>query len=147
MLGRRRLVRPDRHTMSYLRRGDDPSQLGEHMSRPEDQWRPPEPPNRQQPRQPGSPRPSSRPRWLPWIIVAVLVTLVLVWQAAPGGGGSSASLEYSKFLDLVKQDRIEQINYESSSGKISGEFKGDFQVDGQSKFTTQAQPDGLPDAD
>jgi cell division protease FtsH len=117
------------------------------MSRPEEQWRPPEPPNRQPPRPPGSPRPSSRPRWLPWIIVAVLVTLVLVWQAAPGGGGSSASLEYSKFLDLVKQDHVAQINYESSSGKISGEFRGDFQVDGQSKFTTQAQPDGLPDAD
>ena len=84
---------------------------------------------------------------MPWIIVAVLVTLVLVWQAAPGGGGSQASVDYSKFLSLVKADHVDQINYESSSGKITGQFKGDFQVDGQSKFTTQGQPDGLPDQD
>jgi cell division protease FtsH len=84
---------------------------------------------------------------MPWIIVAVLVTLILVWQAAPGGGGGQAEVDYSRFLTLVEQNHVAQINYESSSGKITGEFKGDFQVDGQSKFTTQAQPDGLPDQD
>ncbi len=128
--------------------------MGARMSRPEDQWRPPEPPNRP-PRQGGqggpgsggSPRPSSRPRWLPWVIVGVLVTLVLVWQAAPGGGSSQAEVEYSRFLELVEQENVEQINYESSSGKITGEFRGDFEVDGESEFTTQGQPDGLPDQD
>ena len=61
------------------------------------------------------------------------MTLVLVWQAAPGGGGSQAELDYSRFLDLVEQGHVAEINYESSSGKITGEFKGDFEVDGQER--------------
>jgi cell division protease FtsH len=119
------------------------------MSRPEDQWRPPEPPNRQpRPGQGnGGPRPGSRARWVPWIIVGTLIVLVLLWQANGSSGGSSASVDYSRFLELVKQDHVDQINYESSSGKITGEFRGDFQVDGQSKFSTQGQPNGLPDQD
>ena len=63
------------------------------------------------------------------------------WRRQPGRG------RLLTFLDLVKQDHVAQINYESSSGKITGRFNGDFEVDGQKEFTTQGQPDGLPDQD
>jgi cell division protease FtsH len=115
------------------------------MSRPEDQWRPPEQPDRS-PR-PGGSRPTPRPRWMPWIIVAGLLTLLLVWQAAPSSGGSKEELDYSEFLAMVEDDKVAQIDYESSSGKINGEFAGDTEVNGNTEFTTQGQPDGLPDAD
>ena len=92
------------------------------MSRPEDQWRPPEPPDRP-PAAPGGSRPTPRPRWMPWIIVAVLRHALLVWQAAPSGGGSKAELDVlASSWRLVEDDKVAQINYESSSGKITGEF-------------------------
>ena len=98
--------RPHRRTMEH------PSAMGARMSRPEDQWRPPEPPNR--PPRPGGPearmaRPARRPGrgGCRGSSSAVLVTLVLVWQAAPGGGSSQAELDYSRFLELVEQDHVD----------------------------------------
>src|SRR5690348_18132832 len=90
---------------------------------PEEQWRPPEPPNRQQ--RPGGPqRPMTpRSRWLPWVVIGVIVIAVLVWQTAPSGSTDSAKLEYSQFLSQVKRGTVDQIKYDSSTGKISGEFK------------------------
>jgi cell division protease FtsH len=116
------------------------------MSRPEDQWRPPENQNRP-PRQGGPRPPAPRPRWTPWIVLAILVTGFLVWRAAPGGGGGQADIEYSEFTTYVKEDKVDSIKYESSSGKITGEFAEGTEVDDHSEFTTQGQADGLPDAD
>jgi len=116
------------------------------MSRtPEDQWRPPEPPNRQ-PR-PGGPRPAARPRWTPWIVIAVLVTALLVWQAAPGGDGERVELDYGEFRQLVAEDRVDSIDYESSSGDIEGAFVDGYSQDGKTEFSTQGPRDQLPDAD
>lgn len=114
------------------------------MSRPEDQWRPPESPNR--PPRPGAPRPSPRPRWLPWVLVAALFTGFLVWNAAPGGDGQRLDIEYSDFLTHVEDGRVAQIRYDPESGKITGEFKGDG-VDGKREFETQGPSGSLPDAD
>ncbi len=114
-------------------------------SGPEDQWRPPEPPSR--PPRPTGPRPSARPRWVPWIVIAAIVTGLLVWQAAPGDNGDSVDLDYSEFLAAVEADRVAEIKYESSSGKVTGEFVEGERVEDKPEFSTQGQPDGLPDAD
>jgi hypothetical protein len=117
------------------------------MSRPpEDQWRPPEPPNRS-PRPNGARPPTPRPRWMMWVVVGVLITALLVWKAAPGGSASRAEIDYSRFLSLVEDEHVANIKYESSSGKITGEFKGGFTEDDKSEFTTQGQPGGFPEPD
>ena len=116
---------------------------------PEDQWRPPE--NPRPPRSGGGPggssRPGSRPRWLPWVIIALLVGIFLVWKASPSSTPARASVDYGSFMTLVNQGHVDSIKYDASSGKITGEFKGDFTQDGHKEFTTQGPPNALPDAD
>ena len=117
---------------------------------PEDQWRPPEPPPGRSPR-PGSPggpaRPGNRPKWLPWLVIGVIVAGFLVWKAAPPSSTSQTKLDYGTFLTLVGQDHVTSIKYDASSGKITGAFKDGFTKDGKKEFTSQGQINQLPDAD
>ena len=75
---------------------------------PEDQWRPPEPPPGRSPRPgpPGAMRPGNRPKWLPWVVIGLIVAIFLVWRAAPASTTSSVSLDYGNFLTLVGQDAL-----------------------------------------
>jgi cell division protease FtsH len=119
---------------------------------PENQWRPPEPPPGRSPRpdSPGGPmRPGNRPKWMPWVIVALVVAIFLVWRAAPASTTAQEKLDYGTFLTLVKQDHVSSIKYDASNGKITGEFKTGFTVnnDNKKEFTTQGQINQLPDAD
>src|SRR5579862_5713763 len=84
--------------------------LGEQMSPgPEDQWRPPEPPR--SPR-PTGPRSSGRPRWMPFLIVALAIVAVLAWQATTGSSTSRAKIDYSEFMKLAEQGHVASIDYE-----------------------------------
>src|SRR5690242_11937944 len=113
---------------------------------PEDQWRPPEPPGRT-PR-PGSPRPAGRPRWMPFLIVALAIVALLAWQSTTGGSTSRAKIDYSEFLKLAQQGHVASIDYEASSGHINGTLvKGAPTIDGKTAFSTTTKPDGIPDAD
>jgi cell division protease FtsH len=118
---------------------------------PEDQWRPPEPPRppRQGPPGSGGPGrpPTPRPRWVPWIVVGLLIAVILVWQAAPGSTPARTQVDYSTFLQDVTANKVESIKYDASSGKITGQFVKGFTEKGNSEFTTQGQPGALPDAD
>ena len=113
---------------------------------PEDQWRPPEPPPRP-PRQGGAAKPPARPKWMPWVIIALIVAIFLVWQTAQNTSPARASIPYGKFLDLVKDNQVQAIKYESSSGKITGKFAQGHTEDGKAEFTTQGQVGGIPDPD
>jgi cell division protease FtsH len=116
---------------------------------PEDQWRPPEPPGRPpNGNRPAPPRPQTpRSRWLPWVVIAVVVIALVVWRTAPSSSTSALKLDYSDFLTLVNKGAVQDIKYESSSGKITGQFKSGQEQQGKSTFTTQGQSNGLPDAD
>jgi cell division protease FtsH len=118
---------------------------------PEDQWRPPEPPPGRSPR-PGSPgggplRSGNRPKWLPWVVIGLIVAVFLVWRAAPSSTTPQAKLDYGNFLTLVTQNHVASIKYDSSNGKITGAFKDGFTQDGKKEFTTQGQPTQLPEPD
>ena len=65
------------------------------------------------------------------MIIALLVAIFLVWKASPTSTPARASLDYGEFLTLVNQGHVDSIKYDASSGKITGEFKGDFTQDGQ----------------
>src|SRR6185503_7432540 len=114
---------------------------------PEDQWRPPEPPGRT-PR-PGGTRPAGgRPRWMPFLIVALAIVALLAWQSTTGSSTARARIDYSEFMQLANDGRVASINYESSSGKITGQLvKGAPAIDGKTAFSTTTKPDGIPDAD
>src|SRR6478752_2762576 len=105
---------------------------------PDDQWRPPEQQGRT-PRPGGQTKPPARPKWMPWVIIALIVAIFLFWQAAPGTGVARANVKYGEFLGLVKQDKVASINYDASNGKITGQFVKGFTQDGHSDFATQGQ--------
>ncbi len=115
---------------------------------PNDQWRPPEPPGRP-PRPGGGPArpPTPRARWMPWVIVGLVIAVFLFWQAVPNNTTEAAKIDYGAFIQNVKDGHVQSIKYDASNGKISGKFGGGFKVDGKSDFTTQGQPTALPDAD
>ena len=100
---------------------------------PEDQWRPPEPPGRQ-PR-PGAPKTSGRPRWLPVVIVVLALLAFLAWQSTTSGSTPRAHIEYSQFMQLANDGHVQSIEYESSSGHITGVLKkGAPTIDGKTAF-------------
>jgi cell division protease FtsH len=84
---------------------------------------------------------------MPWVIVAFVIAIFVIWKAVPPSTPAQAKLDYGEFLTLVQQDHVNSIKYDASSGKITGEFRGDFTKDGHKEFNTQGQINQLPDAD
>jgi hypothetical protein len=125
----------------------------QQMSRNPEDWRPPEPPSGNRPNRPtGGPgttprTPTPRSRWLPWLLVGLVVTALLVWQANPGTGTDRVKLEYSEFLELAQDGAIGKATYDQSNGKITGDFEDGRDQDGKSSFEAQGPLDALPDED
>jgi cell division protease FtsH len=116
------------------------------MSPPDDQWRPPEQPGRP-PRVGGTPGRPGRSRWMPWVIVGLIVAIFLVWQATPSTTPERAKLDYGSFLTRVRENKVAEIKYDSSNGKITGKFVQGQNESGKSEFTTQGPQTALPDED
>jgi len=89
----------------------------------------------------------NRPKWMPWVVIGLIVAIIFVWKAAPTSATPQEKLQYGDFLTLVKQDHVASIKYESSSGKITGAFKDGFEKNGHKEFSSQGPQITLPDAD
>jgi cell division protease FtsH len=123
---------------------------------PPPSWRPdagpPSPPGDRPPpdRQPPERRPTppsgggSSPslRWVPWIVLALIAAAFIVSSLA-GSSSSKADLTYSEFVSAVDSGNVKSIDFNKSSGAISGKFVDP--VNGKSEFSSSGPKDNLPD--
>ncbi|MGH8975235.1 MAG: ATP-dependent zinc metalloprotease FtsH, partial [Acidimicrobiia bacterium] len=80
------------------------------------------------------------PRWMPWIVVVLVLTALLV-SNLEGGGPRRDVLEYSEFIEAVENDSVRSVKIDQVSGHIEGEFKnGDV-------FRTQGPQNEVPNED
>ena len=104
---------------------------------------PPPPPPPRQPRGAGerpTPREGGFPRWGLWVFVGLMVAALLL----PGllGGDDSTDVEYSEFMQSVREDEVESIEFDNTNGNISGTY-----VDDGGEFSTTGQLEGIPESD
>src|ERR1044071_4907365 len=129
-----------------------------HPPTPPPSWRPdarpPGPPSDGPPpdRQPPERRPtppggggssSSSLRWVPWIVLALIAAAFVVSSLA-GSSSSKADLTYSEFVTAVDNGNVKSIDFNKSSGAISGKFVEP--VDGKSEFSSSGPKDDLPES-
>jgi cell division protease FtsH len=115
---------------------------------------PPPPPGRGRPsghlpgkdRRPPTPGDDGEPttptwlrKWGPWIAMGVLLAVFVVPSLLSGSNGDQ--LTYREFIALVENGRVEQIDWENGTGRITGELS-----DGSS-FQTTGNADGPSEAD
>jgi cell division protease FtsH len=115
--------------------------------------RPPGPPGDGPPpdRQPPERRPTppsgggSSPslRWVPWIVLALIAAAFVVSSLA-GSSSSKADLTYSQFANQVDDGNVKSIDFNKSSGAISGKFVEP--VNGKAEFSSSGPKDDLPDS-
>jgi cell division protease FtsH len=78
-------------------------------------------------------------KWGPWIAMGVLLAVFVVPSLLSGSDGEQ--LTYREFIALVEDGRVEQLDWENGTGKITGEL-----TDGSS-FQTTGNADGPSEAD
>jgi len=81
-------------------------------------------------------------RWVPWIVLALIAAAFVVSSLA-GGSSSKADLTYSQFVNQVDDDNVKSIDFNKSTGSISGTF--DTPVNGKAQFSSSGPKDNLPD--
>ena len=94
------------------------------------------PPGRDQRPGPPGPAPTSRPKWLPWAIVAGLLITFVVTTLSPGGS-SKQELPYDGFLSAVRSNNVKSVKFNKSNGKITGVYKT---AQGNNKEFTSSGP-------
>src|SRR5215213_1878605 len=99
------------------------------------------PPERR-PTPPGGGGSSPSLRWVPWIVLALIAAAFIVSSLA-GSGSSKADLTYSQFTTAVDDDNVKSIDFNKSSGAISGKFVEP--VAGKAEFSSSGPKDNLPD--
>ncbi len=116
--------------------------FGALMSRqPQEPWRPPEPPSR--PPRAGGPGgrgplgPAPRGRWAPWVVLGLIVVALMVFfsNSLPGTGGKSTELEFLSDLErLVREGKVETVEFNPDTREIKGEFKEGAGPEGADKY-------------
>ena len=81
---------------------------------------------------------SPRNRWMPWLIVGVVVLafVIIFSNGLTGSKATSTSLQYSEFRQSISDNKIATIVYDPDNGNISGKFRDGVTVDGATEYTT-----------
>jgi cell division protease FtsH len=104
---------------------------------PPDRPMPPRPTDERRPGGGGSPS----LRWVPWVVLALVAVAFLVSSLA-NRSSSKADLTYSEFEKQVQDGNVTSIEFNKSTGEISGVF--DTPQDGNEEFTSSGPKDDLP---
>ena len=79
---------------------------------------------------------------MPWIVLALIAAAFVVSSLA-GGSSSKTDLTYSQFVSQVDDGNVKSIDFNKSTGSISGSFETP--VDGNKEFSSSGPKDNLPD--
>ncbi|MFI5042856.1 MAG: ATP-dependent metallopeptidase FtsH/Yme1/Tma family protein, partial [Acidimicrobiales bacterium] len=79
---------------------------------------------------------------MPWIVLALIAAAFVVSSLA-GSGSSKADLTYSQFVSAVDAGTVKSIDFNKSTGAISGSFKQ--AVAGKKEFSSSGPKNNLPD--
>jgi len=118
------------------------------MSRPPSEMPPGRPaggPERRPGDRPPVPGPPSWSRMLPWLLILALVGVFALTNVFSIDSGSTRELSYSQFRQHVQDGDVKSVEYDPSSGEISGEFTR--KIDGTTDFASEGPTDDLPERD
>jgi len=93
-------------------------------------------------------RPTSTPsspamRWVPWIVLALVVGAFLV-SSLVGSGSSSHELSYSQFVSQANAGNVKSLSFNKSTGAIDGTLRK--KVSGSTSFSASGPNNNLPDS-
>ena len=91
------------------------------------------PPGRN-PRQGGPTPPPSPTRWLPWLIIGVLLVGGLFFFNFGRTTETKADLSYTQFQKAVDNGTVQSVEFDPTNGKITGTFKTE--QGGKKQFTS-----------
>ena len=117
------------------------------MSRPPSDPQPGRRPEGSPDGRPPSPTPSGSSsgwiRYLPWVLVLLLVSVFFI-PGLSGGSSDSKKLSYSAFIKAVESGQVDKVEYNKSNGDINGDYTKP--VNGADSFTADGPNDNLPDS-
>jgi cell division protease FtsH len=82
---------------------------------------------------------------LPWLLILALVGVLAFTNVLDFGDSSTKDISYSRFLDTVKDGNVEKVEFDPSSGELTGSFKQ--KIDGTKDFTSEGPTNDLPEKD
>ncbi|HEV3365032.1 MAG TPA: ATP-dependent metallopeptidase FtsH/Yme1/Tma family protein, partial [Acidimicrobiia bacterium] len=103
------------------------------------------------PRRPSDPRPAggpprppgasetSWPRWVPWLVAALVVSALFLGNM--GRGTTREEFGYAQFLDNVRADQVDRVRIDQMTGKIDGVLKN------SQEFHVNGPQNAIPDED
>ncbi len=92
---------------------------------------PPPPPQGRNPKLPGR-SDGSWPRWSPWIVVLLLISLLFL--SSQFNTETSTEISYSEFLEQAQDGEVASIEYDNTNARIKGLYEND------ETFTTTGLP-------